>query len=142
MILHEVAHRLDPGGKHGPRFVGILIGLLSRHAGYNAESLLRLAKEGGLRVSVQSIGRVPSGLAAEAHEEASGHVTATDDAEGSGTAGLTLGERLLPLLPTTDVWAAIELGIHWRQVRGAAMRLVATGKARWRGTTLLRTGSR
>ena len=34
VILHEAAHRLNVGYEaHGPRFVGILIGLLSRHAG-------------------------------------------------------------------------------------------------------------
>src|SRR4051812_28459114 len=51
VILHEVAHMLSPAEEaHGPRFVGILIGLLSRHLQHDAQALLRSALAAGLRV--------------------------------------------------------------------------------------------
>lgn len=39
--------------------------------------------------------------------------------------------KLLALAPVGDVDAAIELGLHWRQVRGHALQLVRAGRARW-----------
>lgn len=44
---------------------------------------------------------------------------------------MTIGVKLLALAPVGDVDAAIELGLHWRQVRGHALQLVRAGRARW-----------
>ena len=112
VILHEAAHLLNPGREaHGPRFVGILIGLLARHAGYEAEELLASAAEQGVRVDARSVGAVPQA---------------------------TLSERLLRLLPVEEMEAAIELGVSWRRVRGAALQLQRRGLARWhRGRLVL-----
>lgn len=105
MILHEVAHRLTPDDEpHGPRFLGVLIGLLHRHAGYDADELLASAQEARLRVKPQSLGPVLE---------------------------RSLSVRLLDVLPATDIDAALELGVHWRQVRGAAMQLIRQERARW-----------
>ncbi|WP_070401296.1 hypothetical protein [Hydrogenophaga sp. PML113] len=46
VILHEAAHRLCPANEdHGPRFVGVLIGLLARYAGYDVQELMGEAFE-------------------------------------------------------------------------------------------------
>lgn len=111
VICHEVAHLLT-GAKHeahGPRFVGILIGLLARHVDYDAGELLVSAQLARLRVSPQSIGARPQPLSTPP----------------------TVAEQLLALAPIGDVDAAIELGLHWRQVRGHALQLVRDGRARW-----------
>ena len=60
VVLHELAHHLAWHDGHGPRFVGILIGLVSRHLGYDAVELMRLADERGLQYRVNSIGTVPT----------------------------------------------------------------------------------
>lgn len=111
VICHEVAHLLT-GPKHeahGPRFVGILIGLLARHATYDAVELLASAQLAKLRVSPQSIGALPARPQPE----------------------MAIAEKLLALAPVGDVDEAIELGLHWRQVRGHALQLVRAGRARW-----------
>ena len=115
VALHELAHRLTPDDEaHGPRFVGVLIGLLARHAGYDAQDLLESAEASGVRVYRRAIGAVPQ------REPA------------------TLGERLLPLLPASDMDLACELGVHWREVRGASLGLIRSGRARWlRGKLVL-----
>lgn len=59
MVLHELAHFLDPKGGHGPRFVGILIGLVCRHLDQDANQLMRLADAAGVKYGVRSIGTVP-----------------------------------------------------------------------------------
>ena len=105
VILHEAAHRLVPDHEaHGPRFVGVLIGLLARHVGYDANELMAMADEMGVKYHVRSIGLVPV---------------------------QTLSQKLARLLPTTEMDAAFELDVSWRQVRGAALQLVNKGKARW-----------
>jgi len=105
VILHEAAHHLSPRDEaHGPRFVGVLIGLLARHVGYDAAELMAKADEMGVKYHVRSIGLVPV---------------------------QTLSQKLARLLPTTEMDAAFELDVSWRQVRGAALQLVNKGQARW-----------
>lgn len=58
VVLHEMAHHLAFGDRHGPRFVGVLIGLAARHLGHDACELMRLADEGCVKYSVRSIGVV------------------------------------------------------------------------------------
>lgn len=117
VILHEMAHRLNAGhdgASHGPRFVGILIGLLSRHLGLDAGLLMRLADERGVKYHVRSIGVVP--VVGAAH-----HV-----------------ERALrgqPPMTAMDLACHLSLvdgvDITPSQVRGAALRLIRDGRARW-----------
>ncbi|WP_137917186.1 hypothetical protein [Hydrogenophaga sp. 2FB] len=105
VVLHEAAHRLGPVDEaHGPRFVGILIGLLVRHAGYDANELMALADEMNVNYHVRSIGLVPIE---------------------------TMSQKLARLLPTTEMDAAFELDVSWRQVRGASLPLIRAGIARW-----------
>lgn len=109
IVLHEAAHRLTPTDEaHGGRFVGVLIGLAARHAGHDAERLMRLADEFGVRYHVRSIGAVPTS---------------------------SLADRLAALAPVHEVEAAIELGLTWRQVRGAV--LASRGALRMRGRTVI-----
>lgn len=111
VILHEAAHRLCPANEdHGPRFVGVLIGLLARHAGYDAQELMAAADAMGVRYYVRSVGVVPSD---------------------------TLAQRLLRLLPVQELDAAFELDVSWRQVRGASLHLVRSGAARWKRDVLV-----
>lgn len=111
-VCHEIAHLLCPYEEpHGPRFVGVLIGLLARHHGRDAAALLASARAAGLRVSAQSIGAVPT--------------------TAPPAAPPPIAEQLLALAPISDMDAACELGLHWRQVRGHALHLVRAGRARW-----------
>lgn len=111
MILHEMAHLLNPGEEaHGPRFVGILMGLLARHAGYDAQELMASADEAGVKYHVRSIGAVPAN---------------------------TLSQRLARLLPVKEMDAAFELDVSWRQVRGAALQLVRAHLAMWKRDVLV-----
>lgn len=123
VILHEIAHSLDVrvsparkmtkrGGGHGPRFVGIYIGLLARHLGLDAEALMAQADDRGVRYDVRAIGAVPV---------------------------IHLADRLAKALPCTVIEGAVELGVSYRQVQGAALRLVRAGRARyWRGRIVRR----
>lgn len=105
VVLHEMAHRLTPHDEaHGPRFVGVLIGLLARHAGLDCDEMMAAADEMGVKYHVRSIGAVPV---------------------------IPLHVKLAKVIPATDTAAAIELGVHWRQVRGAAFHLIREGEARW-----------
>ena len=119
VVLHELAHglcdRVEPRGAHGPRFVGILIGLLCRHLSRDRDELLPLAYECGLHVYERAIGTVPR---------------------------IAIAEKVEKHLPGTPVQLAVrinaeqQLGISYRQVQGAALRLVRAGRARWRGKVL------
>jgi hypothetical protein len=105
MVLHEMAHCLTPADEaHGPRFVGVLMGLAARHAGYDVEVLKAKADEMGLRYYAGSIGAAPA---------------------------FTLSQKLRALLPTTDMDAAVLLGVSYRQIHGAALSLIRSGTARW-----------
>jgi len=110
VVLHEMAHRLQLDGHagHGPRFVGIQIGLLARHLGYDAEELMALAEEMGVRYHVRSVGSVPV---------------------------ISQSERVLRAVredgPMTEMELACQLGLSYLQVRAAAMTLIRKGAARW-----------
>jgi putative metallohydrolase (TIGR04338 family) len=110
VVLHELAHRLTPSDAqaHGPRFVAVLIGLLARHAGYDAQRLVEVAEAMGVRYHARSIGAVPA------------------------TALSSKVEQLIRRDgPMGDVDIAIALDVHWRQVRGAVLVLAKAGRARW-----------
>lgn len=108
VVLHEMAHRLAIGDQHGPRFVGVLIGLLSRHAGYVADELMAAAEEMGVKYNVRSIGSVPI------------------------RGPLWMIERALrEEKPMSEMDLACWLDLSYLQVRGAAMNLIRHGKARW-----------
>jgi hypothetical protein len=120
VVLHEVAHALDGSkgygrgrsGAHGPRFVGIYIGLLARHLGLDADALMAHADERGVRYDVRAIGAVPV---------------------------VHLADRLAKALPCSVIEGAVALGVSYRQVQGAALRLVRAGRARyWRGRIVIR----
>lgn len=113
IVLHELAHRLAVGDRHGPRFVGVLIGLLCRHDGRDADELMALADAMGVRYHVRSIGAVPI---------------------------VPLSVKLLRLAPVFEMDAAIELGVHWRQIRGAALHLQRQGAAKWNRGRLVALG--
>lgn len=108
VILHETAHALVPDAQHGPRFVGVLIGLLSRHCGFDCDELMASADEMGVKYDARSIGAVP--------------VTSKP-------------EKLLRLVQKskqklTVMEAACELDWHWREVAGALLGLRRCGVAR------------
>jgi hypothetical protein len=110
IVLHEIAHRLTPHDEpHGPRFVGVLIGLLSRHAGYVAEELMALADEIGVKYHVRAVGSVPV---------------------RNNPASL-IERAVLEEGPMTEMDLACWCDLTYLQVRGAAMFLIRQGKARW-----------
>jgi hypothetical protein len=47
------------------------------------------------------------------------------------TPAVTLSQKLRALLPTSDMDAAILLGVSYRQIHGAALALIRAGTARW-----------
>ena len=115
MILHELAHRLTPGDEaHGPRFVGVLLGLACRWLEFDVNQLMALADEEGVAYYVRSIGSVP-------------------------VRGLTWHvERVLRHHgPMTEIDLACHLSLAEgvdatpRRVRGAALQLIRLGDARW-----------
>lgn len=123
VILHELAHRLTPADEaHGPRFVGVLIGLVCRHLDYDAPALMVLASEFGVKFHVRSIGVVPT-------HGAAWHVERAIRTQG-------------PMEPM-DLASWLSLGegvdIDVRQVRGAALALIRAGKARWYRNKLVLT---
>lgn len=109
VILHEMAHRLTPQDEaHGPRFVGVLIGLCARHLGLDRDYLLALAQETGVKVHEKSIGATPRyGL----------HRKVVDVIARCG--------------PLTDIEIALELQVSYRAVRGASLTLIRSGAAKW-----------
>jgi hypothetical protein len=112
VILHEAAHRLTPRDEaHGPRFVGVLMGLACRHLGYNADELMAAADDMGVNYHVRSIGSVP----VLAPRGPSWHVERAVRDEG----------------PMTEMDIACWCNLTYLQVRGAALHLIKTGRARW-----------
>lgn len=117
VILHEAAHRLAHRHKdvaHGPRFVGVLIGLVCRHLDYDAQELMRQADAAGVRYDVRCIGSVPV-------HGAVWHVERVLREEGAMT----------PM----DIACALSI-VHGHdlslpQIHGAALQLLRTGRARW-----------
>jgi hypothetical protein len=111
VILHETAHALTPkryGGWHGPRFVGILIGLAARHLGHDAYELMALADEMGVKYHVRSIGAVPV-------KNLSDQIVTVIQKQG----------------PLREMEIAAEVNENYRRVRGAALFLIRHGRARW-----------
>lgn len=118
-VLHEAAHILTPADEaHGPRFVGILIGLLARHDNRDANELMALADEMGVAYHVRSIGVVP-------------------------TRGIAwrLEQALRQERPMAEMDLACWLDVSYLQVRGAAMHLIRMGKARWHYGKLVPAGA-
>lgn len=112
MILHEAAHVLlggNPrGGAHGPRFVGVLLGMAARGIpGFDAQAAIELAAEMGVEVDVRSVGMIP--VLREP----------------------TLADRLLDHLPGRVTQVAWRAGVRVAQVRGAALTLIRRGEARY-----------
>jgi hypothetical protein len=123
VILHELAHRLTPRDEaHGPRFVGVLIGLVSRWLEYDANQLMRLADERGVRYYVRSVGVVPV-------RGPAWHVAKV------------LSDSMGPLKPM-EIACELSIGrgvaVSCKQVRGAALFLVRSGAVRWRGRRLMK----
>jgi putative metallohydrolase (TIGR04338 family) len=115
VILHEMAHRLTPADEaHGPRFVGVLIGLVCRWIGYDARRLMATADEMGLRYHTRSIGVVPVlGPSAYVQRALLAHppMTAADLA--------------------SHIAIVDETPLSVFQVRAAALTLIRNGHARW-----------
>ena len=114
--LHELAHLLRPVREpvHGPRFVGTLIGLVCRHAGYDANELMRSADAAGVKYDVRSIGSVPvrgPQWRAERALASEGPMSAMDLA----------------------CWLSLETyhePVTWRQVHGAMLGAIRVGRVR------------
>ncbi len=115
VILHELAHRLTPGDEaHGPRFVGVLMGLVSRWLDYDATQLMDLADRMGVKYYVRSIGVVPRHGPAWHVERAVRHHGPMSEMDLACHICLAEGVDITP-----------------PKVRGAALHLIRTGKARW-----------
>ena len=114
VVLHEAAHLLTPGDRHGPRFVGVLIGLACRHLDLDAQELMRIADTHGVKYSVRAIGSVPV-------HGPSWHVERAVATEGPMTA-MDLAS-----------WLNLGMGVDITppSVRGAALSLIRRGRARW-----------
>lgn len=115
VILHEMAHRLTPQDEaHGPRFVGVLIGLVCRHLDFDATRLMALADEMGVKYHVRSIGSVP------VHGPA-WHVERVIVKHGPLTA--------MDIACHASILEGASLTLA--QVRGGALALIRAGRARW-----------
>ena len=115
VILHELAHRLTPRDEaHGPRFVGVLIGLAARWLDLDADRMMRMADEYDVRYYVRSIGVVPVwGPTVRVERALRQHGPMT----------------LMDLCCHLSIFEEAELAPA--QVRGAALHLVGQGRARW-----------
>lgn len=121
VILHEMAHRLTPHDEaHGPRFVGVLIGLVCRWLDFDASQLMRMADERRVRYYVRSVGSVP------VHGPA-WHV---------GKVLVESGRAMTPMEIACDLEFGSGVDLSYKQVVGAALTLVRAGKVRWRGRRL------
>ena len=122
LVCHELAHRLD--GKHmdyephGPKFVAILIGLLSRHGGLCRAHLLESARIDKIRVSDHWLGGPPAPPRLK-----------------------HLVHAHLPGTPTqiaVRINAVSEFKVDFMMVVGASTHLIRNRQARWRGNTLVK----
>jgi hypothetical protein len=115
-IVHEVAHCLtpgdQPGGAHGPRFVGVLIGLMARHLGADRDALVASAEEMGVKVNLTAIGATPT-------YGWSRRVLDALNANGGRAAN--------------EMEIAVWLQVSYRVVRGGILTLVRQGKVRRQG---------
>lgn len=117
MLLHEAAHRLTVRHQdiaHGPRFVGVLIGLVCRHLDYDATELMRQADEMEVRYDVRSIGVVPV-------HGPTWHVERVLRANGALSP--------MDIACELSILHGHDLGLA--QIRGAALQLIRAGRARW-----------
>jgi len=123
VVLHEAAHLLTPGEHHGPRFVGMLIGLASRHLGCNPLELFAAAESCGVRWSLETLGALP-------RASVSWHVREALRTEGPLTP-MQLGCHL-----------SLGLGLSYgpNQIRGGILSLVRRGHASWRGRKVVFVG--
>lgn len=115
VVLHELAHCLTPSDQsHGPRFVGVLIGLYCRHLDCDAKELMASADEMGVKYHVRSIGCVP------VHGPA-WHVARALREEGPMSA------------MDMASWLSLACGVDItpKRVRGAALSLIRAKQARW-----------
>jgi hypothetical protein len=109
VALHEMSHCLTPRDQsHGPRFVGVLIGLYCRHLDMDANVLMALADEMNVKYHVRSIGSVPI----------------------FGTARI-VADAVRKEGSMTEMDLACWCDLTYLQVRGAAMSLIRKGQARW-----------
>lgn len=116
VALHELCHLLRSAREpwHGPKFVGTLIGLASRHIGYDANELMRSADSAGVKYDVRSIGSVPvrgPQWRAERALAAEGPMSAMDLA----------------------CWLSLETyheAVTWKQIRGAMLGSIRAGRVR------------
>lgn len=111
-ILHELAHCLNPGGRHDARFAGIVTGLYCRHLGMDSEALLGAALEFGVKVNLTAIGKVP---------DYGWHRRAVDALERLGGKAANLIEL------------AGEMGVSYRVAWGACLSLIRANAIRRRG---------
>lgn len=122
VVLHEIAHclnrRAEGQASHGPRFVGILIGLACRHMGLDRDHLVRAAEEMGVKVNLIAIGATP---------RYGWHKRAVD-------ALVRLGGRA-----ANDVELAFEMQVGYRAARGACLTLIRDGVVRRRGRAIVLT---
>lgn len=126
VILHEVAHRLTPHDQaHGPRFVGVLIGLVCRWLELDVKQLMQMAEERGVKYYLRSIGVVPvCGTA--------WHVARVLDRAST---------PMTPMAIACELSIGHGVDVRFKQVCGAAVYLVRSGMAHWwRGG--LRSGPR
>lgn len=116
VVLHELAHRLTPYDEaHGPRFVGVLIGLVCRHIeGLDASWLMRLADDYGVKYYVKSIGVVPTRTLGWHVERA-----------------ITRNGPMTPMDTACYLSLADGLDVTEKQVRGAVLPLIRAGRCRY-----------
>jgi len=93
---------------HGPRFMGVLIGLAARWLDLDAQEMMDLADQHGVQYYVRSIGVVPIHGPAWKVERA-----------------------LRENGPMTAMEIACWCDVPYKQVRGAALHLIGKGSARW-----------
>ena len=113
LVLHEASHLLTPGDRHGPRFVGELIGLACRYLDMDASQLMRSCDERGVKYSLRTIGKVPV-------HGAAWHIDQAIRREPMSEMDLCCH-------------LSLDLGLDYKpaQVRGGALALVRQGRARW-----------
>lgn len=119
VVLHELAHCLTPGDQHGPRFVGVAIGLYCRYLGLDRDELLAAAYEHGVKVNLRSIGATP---------RYGWHKRAVRALQRLGGRA----ENLVTL--------AMEMGVSYRVAQGALLTLLRTAAVKMRGKTIILVG--
>lgn len=114
VVLHEAAHLLAVGDRHGPRFVGVLIGLACRHIDMDANLLMAAANEHGVKYHVRTIGTVPVHGTAWHVEQAIANEGPMSEVDIAAWLDIGCGVSVTPI-----------------QVRGTALSMIRHGKSRW-----------